>query len=998
MKGTAALIGMLLAITAIPAADAAKRFVYLGADEKLTYDTDSRGNRIPDFSFTGYANGTSPIPDVPVRVVVPSEVGNNGPQIQAAIDAISTRKPDAQGFRGVVLLLAGRHEVAGQLKITASGVVLRGQGETKTTLVATGTDRRTLVQIRGQADRTRRSSHDIASAYTPVGSLQLKLKSTTGLDVGDTILIEHPSTKEWIAALGMDRFPSRDKGSWQDWQPGKLDLKWDRTITKIDGDTITLDAPITAALDAKLSTAKVTAYTWPGRIQNCGVENLRIESTFDATNPRDEQHAWGGISCENASDCWVRQVTFANLAGSAVSVWESAQKVTVEDCTSTHPVSELGGYRRHTFYTVGQRTLFRRCNAEHGRHDFAVGYLATGPTVFTECDAKNATHDSGAIESWATGILFDNVTMDGGGLSLTNREIEGHGVGWAAANSVIYQCAAPVITCRTPPAAQNWAIGCWGQYIGDGHWRQYNEFVKPESLYRTQLSERIGVKAKEIGAKRAIPTDPHDVPKVDVVVVVPQPNSPKKLQLKNGWLIANGVPLTGTRIGADWWRGHVLPSRAAAMAPGITRFVPGRTGTGFTDDLDEVTDGMKARGQLVFDHHWGLWYDRRRDDHQMIRRMDGEVWPPFYEQPWARSGQGTAWDGLSQYDLTKFNPWYFGRLTEFADLAQRKGLVLVQQMYFQHNILEAGAHWADFPWRSANNRQGTGFPEPPPYENKKRILMAEAFYDITHPVRRELHRAYIRHCLDVLGTKPNVIFQTGEEFTGPLTFVQFWLDTITEWEKEHSRKVLIGLSCPKDVQDAILADPVRGPHIRVIDMKYWWYTANGGVYNPPSNQNLAPRQQYREWQGGKTRSEASVARQVSEYRTKYPDKAIVCSLDGANGWAVLAAGGSFPNLPRSTNPELLAAIPTMQPVTLKDLPDGAVAIGNPGQSYLVFAPHAETLRLTIGEPGQGFTAYWINMKTGELGVARTTLVGGRITELSPPRTGPTVLWVTRNNP
>ena len=72
-------------------------------------------------------------------------------------------------------------------------------------------------------------------------------------------LIEHRSTKEWITALGMDRFPSKDKGSWLDWQPGKLDLKWDRTIAKIDGDTITLDAPITSALDAKLSAAKVSA-------------------------------------------------------------------------------------------------------------------------------------------------------------------------------------------------------------------------------------------------------------------------------------------------------------------------------------------------------------------------------------------------------------------------------------------------------------------------------------------------------------------------------------------------------------------------------------------------------------------------------------------------------------------------------------------------------------------------------------------------------------------
>src|SRR5262249_51167313 len=162
-------------------------------------------------------------------------------------------------------------------------------------------------------------------------------KSADGLRVGDAILVEHPSTKDWIAAVGMDRFPSADQGSWLDWRPGTMDLRWDRGITKIDGDTIILDAPLTSAPRAKLSQAKLVAYTWPGRIRQVGVENLRCESAFDPSNPLDEEHAWGGIGFENVQDGWVRQVTFAHFAGSAVSVWESCRTVTVEDCTSLKP-------------------------------------------------------------------------------------------------------------------------------------------------------------------------------------------------------------------------------------------------------------------------------------------------------------------------------------------------------------------------------------------------------------------------------------------------------------------------------------------------------------------------------------------------------------------------------------------------------------------------------------------------------------------------------------
>ncbi len=116
-----------------------------------------------------------------------------------------------------------------------------------------------------------------------------------------------------------------------------------------------------------------------------------------------------------------------------------------------------------------------------------------------------------------------------------------------------------------------------------------------------------------------------------------------------------------------------------------------------TDDLNALTDTMKATHILSLEQNYGLWYERRRDDHERIRRMDGDVWAPFYELPFARSGKETAWDGLSKYDLTQYNYWYWNRLQQFATLADQKGLVLVNQHYFQHNIIEAGAHYADFP-------------------------------------------------------------------------------------------------------------------------------------------------------------------------------------------------------------------------------------------------------------------------------------------------------------
>src|SRR5262245_61970422 len=153
MRWAVATIVLFGAVAAVFAANPPRKFVSVGADGKLAYDADTSGNRIPDFSHAGYEGGEVAISDAPVKVVVAPVAGDNTARIQAAIDYVSALKPDANGIRGTVLLLAGRHEVAGQLLIAASGGVLRGQGEAKTTLGAAGLDRRTLIREVGTPSR-----------------------------------------------------------------------------------------------------------------------------------------------------------------------------------------------------------------------------------------------------------------------------------------------------------------------------------------------------------------------------------------------------------------------------------------------------------------------------------------------------------------------------------------------------------------------------------------------------------------------------------------------------------------------------------------------------------------------------------------------------------------------------------------------------------------------------------------------------------------------------
>ena len=853
---------------------------------QLTYLIDERGDRVPDFSGAGFGGGGIALPVVAARVRVTPAPGDDGPRLQAAIDFVSALSPDAAGFRGAVQLAAGRYEIEGQLKIRASGVVLRGMGpgEAGSVLVATGQGRRPLIELGGN-DRRANVGAPLALApeTVPVGAVDLTLaQADHGISVGASVTVERPSPIEWIKAVGMDEAPGRQPYIWK---AGAFNVRWDRRVVAVDGAKLTLDAPLTVALESRYGGGTVQAYLQSGYIERSGIEYLRCESAYDQQNPLDEEHAWNAIDLHAASDVWVADVTAAHFAGSAVQVGAKVARATVQDCSSLAPVSERAGYRRMAFHSRGQQILFLRCTAEQGGNDFTVGYLAAGPNVFLQCTARETTGFSGSIGSWASGLLFDSGLIDGGALRLDHLETWNQGVGWAAVNSVLWNSSASVVAVRRAPGTENWAVAVWGQFVGDGRWSMVNEFAEPKSLYRAQLQARLGLSAlTALEPRRYEPAT--GVAALDTVVVdlaqrlTPKPAGPgRPLALVDGTLLLGEAPVTGKQLETAWWLGRLEPARAAEFGRAITRFAPGRTGTGLTDEIPAVAAAMVRAGEVFFRHHYGLWYDRRRIDHQMIRRPDADVSPPYYEQPFARSGQGTAWDGMSRYDLTRYNPWYFARLREFAAEARQQGVVLINEMYFQHNILESAAHWVDSPWRTTNNINATDFVEPPPFTGDT-IKMAAAFYDLAHPVRRALHRAYIRQCLANLAEETNVIHTLSAENSGPLHFMQFWLDVVAEWEAETGRQSLIALSAPKDVQDAILADAKRAAVVDVIDLTYWWRTAKGDEYAPLGGQSLAPRQHLRLWKGGKPNA-ATIATMALEYRTKYPGKAVISGLPEA---------------------------------------------------------------------------------------------------------------------
>src|SRR5436190_441709 len=203
-------------------------WAFPGADGHLLYQPQPLGDKIGDYSTSGYRGGTVLLPDVPVKATVSPVAGDDTATIQAAINQVGALALDANGFRGAVLLTPGTYEVGTMLTINKSGVVLRGSGAGNTLIHATG--------------------------------------------VGE------------------------------------------RTIIRIDGNVITLDAPITQALDLKYTDATqggntIYKYTASGRVSNSGVEYLGGYSDYNSAivtsgDFTDEDHPWTFINVDGALNSW----------------------------------------------------------------------------------------------------------------------------------------------------------------------------------------------------------------------------------------------------------------------------------------------------------------------------------------------------------------------------------------------------------------------------------------------------------------------------------------------------------------------------------------------------------------------------------------------------------------------------------------------------------------------------------------------------------------------
>ena len=495
---------VLIALSAASVAAAAQsQWVHLDHSGKLVYQRLKTGDRILDFSYAGYMAGGVALPDLPVKKTLSPSGGDDTASIQAALD-----QPD--GVPGAIVLSSGRFHVKSTLKITKSGVVLRG--ENGAIIEMTG-DPHLAFSIAGASKITPLGSPvSVADAYVPAGTMTLRVRDTSGFKPGDRVQITRPVTPEWVRLMGMDTLArTRKKQAWV-----SRDLTAERTIVAIDGQKLIFDVPLADSYDAKYlgpQGATVVKIEQTGEISQVGLENFSLIAPARAVSLGDKH--FNGLQMSGVKDGWVRNLHIVDTT-EAIGIGKTARRITVERVDVTQSIPITGAAKPADFSANGTQLLFDRCTAT-GDNVFyiAVGPGQQGPNVVLHC----VFHGDGHVQPhqrWSTGLLIDSCETPEGGIDLMNRGSMGSGHGWTMGWGVAWNNVAKNYVIQMPPGSANWAIGNRGEQLRQkmktfdpgpelpllpqGFIESQGTPVSPASLYLEQLRERLGRQAlKNIG-------------------------------------------------------------------------------------------------------------------------------------------------------------------------------------------------------------------------------------------------------------------------------------------------------------------------------------------------------------------------------------------------------------------------------------------------------------------------------------------------------------------
>lgn len=488
---------------------------------------------LADYSYAGYAAGVraegAPEDAAHFEVAdfglllrddgtVDSEADNTA-ALQAAIDAA-----EAAGG-GVVDVPAGLIRLDGTLQVSASGVVIRGEGPDQTELMFTRSEGMVHNGHLTVGTTPRLGDSVPLLADAAAGAFEVTVSSDAGVEPGDEIALGFWITDEFIERHRMTDVWGAFNGTWQP-------FAWRTVLETRDADdslVLTLDVPLREphALADRASVRVVS-----GAISECGIEDLALSNAVEwhTAWETDQVHA---VEMRGVRNSWIRNVrSFASplgdapetlypphLQSSGVLVFQS-RHVTIRDVHLANSQHRGGGGNGYLFeIRQSNEVLTVDSTAENGRHNFIQnwGFGTSGCVWLRVHSAGSAQTFSPELpgvvpaasefhHSLATSNLIDQSTIDDGwyaenrgdwssGAGITawanvfwnvRGEGEIHSRQWGVGYVIGTSPAIRVLTSTGPSSGVGTEPEDWVEGEGLG------EALEPASLYEAQLERRLG--------------------------------------------------------------------------------------------------------------------------------------------------------------------------------------------------------------------------------------------------------------------------------------------------------------------------------------------------------------------------------------------------------------------------------------------------------------------------------------------------------------------------
>ena len=451
-----------------------------------------------------------------------SSVSKPTPNGEAAIDA-------AEVDGGIVFFPAGLYRCADLLTVSASGVVIRGEGPALSRVYFTRFEGPEGIRHLTFAGKTVGGTERLLVADGQPRDITVAVEDATGLAPGDDVAVGHVITDEFVAEHGMT-------GTWQVFN-GKWQVLARREVVAVDTSAdphlVTLDVPLRSPL---LLRDNASLRPDGGYLSEVGVEHLGLANAiaWDDAWSNERIHV---LSLRRCKDAWVRDVASfpspaaptegpgagAHLQSGGIHVAE-AKRVTVTDCVMEEVQNRGGGGCGYLFeIQISNEILTTGCVGRHGRHNFIQNFgFGVSGCVWSKCLSEQGeainipeypefvmTGYSEFHHSLATANLIEDCVFHDGWKAV-NRGAESSGAGHTATEDVFWNLSgsgllvsrqwstgyvigtAPeleVITALDDGPFSEEASGTepedWVEGVGVGAW------LEPASLYEDQLARRL---------------------------------------------------------------------------------------------------------------------------------------------------------------------------------------------------------------------------------------------------------------------------------------------------------------------------------------------------------------------------------------------------------------------------------------------------------------------------------------------------------------------------